>query len=999
MKNIISKFQKGYPRASEITRFLLVGGLATIIDMLVMAIVMFLPNHSLYGNNILTFFLNSGITPTKWVVIGTIVGFLVGLVVNYVLSYKFVYIGENKKARTKKGFILFLVLSAIGLIIQTVGMFVGYDLLKLNEWFVKVVLVCVVLVFNYITRKMFIFNDNKPVLAVQVEFSNHEKKMLERVAFLLMFLIYFLIAYTFLYFLSTPKQGYIFNADHFRVFADWNIFEENHYRTKVHPLYVLFIYPIFSIIKFLGADPYFACVLFCAGVSTLNTILVYKIIGKLTGKPHSLVTILASLMFAFAFAVFDNTLKTESFAVGCLTLLTFWYWFVCNYKKELNWKDYLVLVGLGVLSISMTLTNYAQFCIGLCFLFIFKKFKTKKDFFKSLGIMCAVVILSLAVSWFFIYIQILIFKTAEDAIAYAIQIFFDLLKGTNSSEEFMYMGENSLTKSISNVFIFYFGYAFLGGDILAPGNYLHMEPTIFTYLVAICNVALFAYGIFKIFKDKKFVYLPLVLSFIFECALHCVYGSATLMLYLLHGMFVIPIVIGLAIDGSDRLAKYIRYAFMGILAISFIQTFVNVFTIFRHIYGGYSLTGLNVVVNNIRFFIFVPLAIIILCLAFKCYNYYKGKNRPIQLKEEKPNWWVGAVALTMVAMLFTCVIFNIIGERRQWKIENAPPTLILMGIGQRNKYYLQKENEFYTFYSYDVDEKTSKVILGNIADITFNVDDDYVIECKDEDKNVFYIRETEDSLHYEISGVKTVLDDRDVKIPEFQDKSNRKYMKYLFYEAMVNCLEGGFCLNYLYAPDIYSEIDGTMGMVLERTGNQKELIYFFDLENIASYGQTLYLLGLNGEVNSDLLNTILTNAEDETEEGLVRGSVYETVWLRYVLDKMEIEADWCVVPEEHSQEKELCWFYEPKEARLYDGNIGNVQQRLLTFERNWYPHQDITKLHYYGKKVQIPAKLKYPISFEYNAGIAEEFNYKLTLSSRTAGELLLYLMEYDTFSD
>lgn len=998
MKEIFAKIDKGYPRASEITRFLLVGGLATAVDMLVMAIVMFLPNHSLYGNNIVTFFLNSGITPTKWVVVGTVVGFLVGLVINYVLSYKFVYRGENKKAKTKKGFVLFLVLSAIGLLIQTAGMFVGYDILKLNEWLLKVVLVLIVLAFNYVTRKMFVFNDNKPVVAVPVSFDDYEKKTIERVVFLLLFLVYFVVAYTFLYFLVWPKQSYIFNADHFRVFADWNTFAENHYRTKVHPLYVLFIYPIFSILKFLGAEAYFACVLFCATVSTVNTILVYKIIGKLTGRPHSLVTILTSLLFAFSFAVLDNTLKMESYAIGCLTLLAFWYWFVCNYQKELGWKDYLILVGLGVLTFSITLTNYAQFCIGLLFLFVFKKFKSAKEFFKSLAIMFAIIISSLLVSWAFILLQSAIFKSSEDAIMYSIQIFLDLIKGTSGSEEFMYMGENSIAKSLKIEFLYYFGYAFAGGEISTPGNYLHLESTIFTKLVSFGLFAFFIYGTFKIIKEKRYIYLPLVISFVFEYILHSIYGTNTIILYLLHGIFVIPIVSSVAICGDSKYDKYLRYVFIGLLVICLLQSVLGVFSIFFFIFRDYGLTLWNPLIGNLRLIIFVPLVIALVCLSSAFFNYYKAADKPIEVKPSKPNLWKGAVALIMVGMLLVCSILNIVEAKRQLEIENAPPTLILMGIGQRKKHYLQKEDEEYVLYSYDVATKTSVIVLENISDITFNVEDNYVIECVDENENVFHIRETEDSLHYEIDGQVSVLDDRDVSIPDFEGMAYQKYMKFLFYETMVNCIEGGFCFNYLTSPEIISDIDGKMGMVLEKTNNKAELSYNVDLDNVKSYGQSLYLLGFNAGANESLINTLITMAEQETEDGLLNGSVYETIWLRYALDRLGKEADWCIVPDEYSAEKDLCWFYKPQEAEMYNDNITNVQERLFNFYRNWYPYMDITKLHYFGKIVQIPDKLKYPISFEYNPELPSTFKNKLSLCSRTAAELLLYLMEYDTYS-
>ena len=54
---------------------------------------------------------------------------------------------------------MFALLSLVGLCIHLIGMFIGYDLLGINEWIIKIVLTFVVLVFNYISRKKFVFKE------------------------------------------------------------------------------------------------------------------------------------------------------------------------------------------------------------------------------------------------------------------------------------------------------------------------------------------------------------------------------------------------------------------------------------------------------------------------------------------------------------------------------------------------------------------------------------------------------------------------------------------------------------------------------------------------------------------------------------------------------------------------------------------------------------------------------------------------------------------------
>ena len=149
-----------HPKFCEIIRFLIVGGIATIIDMLVMASIIYFSNRNMYPEGFLSVFLTSNSASSLLVVLATAIGFIIGLIFNYIFSIIYVYDNNNNYAKSKKGFILFSVLSAIGLLIQSLGMFLGYSVIGINEWIVKIILVLVVLIFNYITRKIFIFNKN-----------------------------------------------------------------------------------------------------------------------------------------------------------------------------------------------------------------------------------------------------------------------------------------------------------------------------------------------------------------------------------------------------------------------------------------------------------------------------------------------------------------------------------------------------------------------------------------------------------------------------------------------------------------------------------------------------------------------------------------------------------------------------------------------------------------------------------------------------------------------
>ncbi len=131
------------PLFFEFMRFCVVGGVAFLADYGVLVLL----------NNILPEL--SGFR----LYIATAGGFIVGLTVNYILSIHFVYISARTShvGRTLKAFAIFALVSAVGLGLTLLGMFIGTELLFINYKLVKVVVTGVVLLWNYIGRKVFIF--------------------------------------------------------------------------------------------------------------------------------------------------------------------------------------------------------------------------------------------------------------------------------------------------------------------------------------------------------------------------------------------------------------------------------------------------------------------------------------------------------------------------------------------------------------------------------------------------------------------------------------------------------------------------------------------------------------------------------------------------------------------------------------------------------------------------------------------------------------------------
>lgn len=157
--NKITQYLTTHKTIAEIIRFLIVGGIATIIDMLCMGITMYAMQKDIYSSFI-NVFINAPSPSTMATIVGTTVGFIAGLIINYILSILFVF-NEKGDSKSTKGFLIFVLLSAIGLFINIIGTYIGYDLLHIHQWIVKILMILVVLVYNYISKKLILFRNKK----------------------------------------------------------------------------------------------------------------------------------------------------------------------------------------------------------------------------------------------------------------------------------------------------------------------------------------------------------------------------------------------------------------------------------------------------------------------------------------------------------------------------------------------------------------------------------------------------------------------------------------------------------------------------------------------------------------------------------------------------------------------------------------------------------------------------------------------------------------------
>lgn len=120
---------------TQILKFGIVGGIATIIDWII---------YYLLYNYL-------GINP----LIANILSFSISVIYNYIASVKWVFNVNENKSKLRM-FIEFILFAVLGLILTELLLWIQIDKLNINKMISKIIATGIVMIFNFVTRKIFL---------------------------------------------------------------------------------------------------------------------------------------------------------------------------------------------------------------------------------------------------------------------------------------------------------------------------------------------------------------------------------------------------------------------------------------------------------------------------------------------------------------------------------------------------------------------------------------------------------------------------------------------------------------------------------------------------------------------------------------------------------------------------------------------------------------------------------------------------------------------------
>ena len=713
----------------------------------------------------------------------------------------------------------------------------------------------------------------------------------------------FILSYNFDF---STNLDLLFESDTGRVINDISNIFASHHRLKVHPLFVILTEPIFFIFKGLTINNMIALIIMSSLVSSLTVVFIYKLLSLYSDNNKLKTLIVLCYLFSFSNIIYTSGIEIYNYAALFLVIL--WYYIFKKIKNnDFSSSSFTILIILGILSFAFTITNGIIFLIVLFILLIFKKVKFKDLFL--VGFFTLTMLINT------IIFQNMIWHNTPT------------IGPDNYTEEQLYTNYDINFDNIKNVIKGDYANSILSSNIYAKlvsengdKRILNFnDMNIFNIIVISTFYILLLILIIRNYKYNKFANTGLILSLLFNTALHTVYGNDATFLYSLHFVYIIFILFGINLI-NEKNNKLVKYSIYYLIFILLCEIIINNILFMKVVNIVSSLLN-----NNYYISVFgltkscILIILLVITLAYLIYLLIKFFKK-IKSTEEKDKKIVNIVICFLIVLLIQCIFItletsavyetfiffplksnnsinqnnmNIDAFKNEYKEDitgfttylyeysdllnnydhesitylNSDNNYFFFGLGNRRK-LLYKDNKLidletkYNVYSFDLN---TSLVIPNLYTVLILTNDGEYIKIKEDNNGVHYITKDKDTI---IKGT-----DNYIELFEFSNQKYQNIKKVLYNEILFNIKDSIIYPNILVYDKPWYRDAALASMVLKETNNTdlisswvKNISEIYDKQNNGNkepdnLGQLLYILSTQKNINYKLVNKIENEAK------------------------------------------------------------------------------------------------------------------------------------------
>ena len=845
----------------------------------------------------------------------------------------------------------------------------------------------------------------------------------------------------------------LFDSDTARVIGDASSYFYNHYRSTVHPLYVLIVQPICYLLNGLTMDRMISLIIITSLATSTTVVFIYKILNTIKYNPKQ--NVIISLIYLFSFGNMVFTSGIEVYNIAVLFIVFLWYYYIVKRNKTFDKYSYILLIILGIGTAAITITNFVIYFIILGLLFITKKINLKKAILLSLVTIIGLVSLNTLQHFVWKSTPLMWQKELTDEKEYVTinKTNIDSIKNVVKNDYYnSLIASNIKVKVIKNNF--YDGENYM--LTFPKTNYINVFLITIFYLLLIILIV-------RNIKKDLFLNLGLLATLLFNTGLHIVYGNNSTYLYSLHFVYIFILLFGINLshEQNDKLKKVIK-KFLPIFLI--IETVINSYYFTKIVQIVSKILTPNIFVEKIGLFkTALTEGMIVLVVLYSIMILFKIKKKITKRNSKEKN--ILLTLLLIAIVVFIELVFNFMYSYKER--DNYIEEKIHVGDIDKTKdktNYIDKDfknhykielskleeykNEYFDFIHTYSPKTTNKLNIsvyyylgfgprrklmykpGLLMDIdsrevlyefeekeSMIIPNIYTVIIETKDNKFIKIYEDQDGVHYNVDGKDKIVDGTSNKI-ELYSFSEQKYsnMKAVLYgEILYNIKDSKIYPNIVVYNKPWYRDAAITSMVLRQTNNTDLIIDWinnldelFDnnngMEEPDNLGELLYLLSIQKDKNTNLIDRIESKAEEIANSNpngyYIYGKtdftdqhLYQNLWYKFGIESVGRDYHFDIEKIKEDDYSKGAWWSDYQTSVIYNDN-SNYE----------YPYLSYAIRHNEKKGNIIINRELYPLSWEVNASHANydiysglDFYMKDSrispLHTWSASELLLFIMD------